>query len=112
DAAVGLWMPSVDRIGRYFPLTFAMLAPTFDAFDLRQRGGAFLASAEAAGRDALEFELAPDDIARRLAEQSAAESEAGPAACPPGGSLWWSDGSTRVARTIIGCPLLPDELAF
>jgi len=111
DAVMGLWMPSVDRVGRYFPLTFAMLAPALDAVDI-QRGSAFLASAEAAGRDALEFDLAPDDIAARIGEPAVAEPETDLATCPSGGSLWRSDGSERVVAAVIGRPLLPDEADF
>jgi len=110
DAAVGLWMPSVDRVGRYFPLTFAMLAPTLDAVELMKRGAGFLVLAESAGRDALEFDLAPDDIAARVAEPAVAEAD--PAASPSGGSLWWSDGSQRVIPTTLGSPSLPDEADF
>lgn len=114
DAAVGLWMPSVDRVGRYFPLTFAMLAPALDAVELRQTRAAFLVSAEAAGRGALESDLAPSEVAARIAEPSVGDPEAAadPANCPSGGSLWWSDGSERVFPTTIGCLSLPDEAGF
>jgi type VI secretion system protein ImpM len=114
DAALGLWMPSVDRVGRYFPLTFAILAPALDAAAVTQRRAAFLASAEAAGRDALEYDLAPDEIIARIAKFSIADPEmtADPVACSSGGSLWWSDGSERVVPTTIGWPMLPDEAGF
>jgi type VI secretion system protein ImpM len=114
DAAIGLWMPSVDRVGRYFPLTFAMLAPALDAAGLIDRRAGFLASAEAAGRDALQCDLAPQDVATRVSRPPLAGAEAAPdpGVCRSGGSLWWSDGSERVAPKTIGFPFLPDEAGF
>src|SRR5229473_1881218 len=40
DAVLGLWMPSVDRVGRYFPLTFAAVTPGAGAGALIRAGGA------------------------------------------------------------------------
>ena len=63
QAVLGLMLPSVDRAGRYFPLTFAAL----------QRSGiepasgeAWLDACEAAGRDALEQDTPPQEIADML----------------------------------------------
>jgi type VI secretion system protein ImpM len=85
-------MPSVDSAGRHFPLVFALCAPSLP------RCPGFLASAENAGRDALELDLGPDAIAARLS----ASMEAG--VLPPmteAEAIWWTDGSPR-------CP--PQEL--
>jgi type VI secretion system protein ImpM len=114
DGVLGLWMPSVDRVGRYFPLTFAALARNFDLAGPACGSDGFLAVAEAAGRDALASDLAPDDVVARLGDAAANIWKAGadPAACPPGGSLWWSDGSARVPRTTTACASLPDEAEF
>jgi hypothetical protein len=91
-----------------------MLGPALDAVELTRRRAAFLASAEASGRDALDSDLAPDDVAARIADPSVAvpEPTADPATCPSGGSLWWSDGSELVVPTTIGCLSLPDEAGF
>jgi type VI secretion system protein ImpM len=116
DAMLGLWMPSVDRIGRYFPLTFAAAIPGADPAVLIREGGGFLAAAECAGRDALAQDLAPDAVAARLATAAAvaASSDAGtdPAMCPPAGALWWSTGSPRVPATAFATRSLPDAAMF
>jgi type VI secretion system protein ImpM len=113
DAVLGLWMPSVDRIGRYFPLTFAAAIPGADPALLIREGGGYLAAAECAGRDALDRDLAPDAVATRLAA-AAAPSDAGPdpAMCPPSGALWWSEGAPRVPPTVFATDSLPDAAMF
>ncbi len=115
DAVLGLWLPSVDRVGRYFPLTFAAVASDADPATLIREGGGFLAAAEGAGLDALAGDLAPDAVAARLATAHSAEpGDAGsdPAMCPPGGALWWSAGSPRVSRAAFATFSLPDEASF
>ena len=42
-AVIGLWMPSVDRVGRYFPLTLAAVARDADTCGLLREGNGFLA---------------------------------------------------------------------
>ena len=113
DAVLGLWLPSVDRIGRYFPLTLAAAIPGADPAILIRDGGGFLAVAECAGRDALAHDLAPDAVAARLAPAAAwTDAGADPALCPPAGALWWSLGSPRVAPTAFATRSLPDGAIF
>lgn len=103
---LGVWLPSVDRAGRYFPLTVAAAAP----FDWAARLGGmtpFLDGAEQAGRDALEHDLAPDAVARAAG--------AAFAACSLDGALgragWWTEGGPHVSpRT--EAALLPEGVAF
>src|SRR5215207_605767 len=59
EAAVGLWMPSVDRIGRHFTLTFAALDADAAAAALIADCGAFLAGAASAGMDAIAYDTDP-----------------------------------------------------
>jgi type VI secretion system protein ImpM len=115
DPVIGLWMPSVDRVGRYYPLTLAAAAPNTDSPTLVRDGGGFLAVAESAGRDALENELAPDELGARLASAMAAPiaaSGADPALCPPEGGLWWTGGAPRVPAGVFASTGLPNESAF
>jgi type VI secretion system protein ImpM len=115
DAVLGLWMPSVDRVGRYFPLTFAAVAPGADPTALIREGGGFLATAECAGLDALARDLAPDAVAARLATAASAEprdAATDSELCPPNGAFWWSAGSPRVIRTAFATSSLPDEAVF
>lgn len=67
EGVLGLWLPSVDKVGRYYPLTIAAeaqgdWAPLVGAME------DFLASAEEAGRDALEIDLEPAELGRRVRE--------------------------------------------
>jgi len=123
EAALGLWMPSVDRAGRYFPLTVAAVAATVvSTADLAAwlgMAGGFLGAAQSAGLDALAHDLAPDELAARLAAAAAAAAAAapgdcgaGPRSCPPGAALWWSEGSSRVPRSMFATSSLPDETEF
>ncbi|HET9018225.1 MAG TPA: type VI secretion system-associated protein TagF [Acetobacteraceae bacterium] len=98
QAATGVWMPSVDRVGRYFPLTLAVTLPAV-APD-------WLDACEAAGRAALEADAAPEDVLRRLPPPA----PGGEAAAT--GSLWWSAGGPRVAPMRLCLPGLPDPLQF
>jgi len=114
-AVIGLWMPSVDRIGRYFPLTLAAVARDANAFTLMREGGGFLAAAENAGRDALENDLAPDELGARLAAATAAPSgDPGTdlSLYPLKGGSWWTEGAPRVAAEVFSSAALLDEHTF
>jgi len=97
-------LPSVDRAGRYFPLTFAALSEQGIG---RTSGEAWLDACEAAGRAALEQDTPPQEISSmigspELPEEAAVLAEA----------VWWSDGSARVqpARMVLQC--LPDAATY
>lgn len=113
DSVLGLWMPSVDRVGRHFPLTFAALADNADPALLIREGGGFLAAAEGLGIEALARDLAPDTLAARLATDAGpGDSGVDPELCPPDGALWWSAGSPRVPRSVFATGSLPDDATF
>jgi type VI secretion system protein ImpM len=115
DAVLGLWMPSVDRVGRHFPLTLAVISPTGNISDLVQNNGGFLAAAEEAGLAALENDLEPDELADRiLAAAVAPSADPGihPTSCPYGNALWWTQGSPRVPPRAFAGDALPDDLTF
>jgi type VI secretion system protein ImpM len=106
-AALGLMLPSVDRAGRYFPLTFAALfanrPPEADSPDAE----AWLDRCEAAGRAALEEDAEPDRLADMMGrpEAAACTDTMGSLAMR---SLWWSGGSPRVPASRLSLPGLPD----
>jgi type VI secretion system protein ImpM len=102
--ALGLMLPSVDRAGRYFPLTFAALSSHAVA---PASGRAWLDACEEAGRAALERDTPPEDIASLL---SAPELEDD--ANPPVDALWWSDGSSRVQPGHMTLSCLPDAATY
>jgi type VI secretion system protein ImpM len=104
---LGLWMPSVDRAGRYFPLTFAMVLPGAGPDALAAAGTAWLDAAERIGLDALEQEAQPDSLRDRLAGLPAPEVVPG-----DGDALWWTAGSPYVTATALRLPGLPDPAQF
>lgn len=115
DAVLGLWMPSVDRIGRHFPLSFAAVAADGDIAALSGEGGGFLDAAEAAGLDALARDIEPDEIAARLLAATWREPKGAgvpPDACRGGGAVWWTDGAPRVPGGTLASRALPDEVEF
>jgi type VI secretion system protein ImpM len=99
EAALGLWMPSVDRAGRHFPLT---IAATFAAAGPDE---AWLDLAEDAGRTALESDIGPDELLGLLPPAAASR----PA---PDAAVWWTEGSPRVTAGRRMAAGLPDGRDF
>jgi type VI secretion system protein ImpM len=115
EAAIGLWMPSVDRVGRHFPLTLAAVVAGAAAADLIRDGGGFLAAAAAAGLEAVTGDLPPEALFARILDAAAQPPIAlpvDPALCPPAGALWWTAGAPRVPSACIATPAMPDAGAF
>jgi len=104
QTALGLMLPSVDRAGRYFPLTFAALSPHGIAI---AAGESWLDACEAAGRAALEQDTPPQDIAAMLDEPELPDDVIG-----TDQGIWWSEGSTRVAPTRMMLRRLPDAATY
>jgi type VI secretion system protein ImpM len=110
DAALGVFMPSVDRAGRLFPLTLAWIAPRADAF--RGGGSAWLQTAETAGLAALEQDLEPDALMAALQATPSGTEDTIAAQAPPGACSWWTEGSPRVPATAFATQALPDAGVF
>lgn len=106
DAALGVWMPSVDRAGRHFPLTLAWLSPDWT------RAAEWLGRAEAAGLAALRDDLPPEGLSAQLAQPAAAAELPDLAALQSGFGLWWTQGSPYVPASHIIRASLPDAPAF
>ena len=103
-AALGLMLPSVDKAGRYFPLTFAALrAGGFAA----SSGEAWLARCEAAGLSALEHDTPPQEITAMIGTPDLPEE-----AMPSREAEWWSEGSSRVEPTRMTLRCLPDAATY
>jgi type VI secretion system protein ImpM len=105
QAALGLLLPSVDRAGRYFPLTFAALSPHPIA---NGAGGAWLDTCEALGRAALEQDTPPEEIAAALGapEPPKDTTEA------TGDAVWWSDGSAHMPPARLTLRSLPNAATY
>jgi type VI secretion system protein ImpM len=106
SAIIGLMLPSVDKAGRYFPLTFAA-AIDGPGVSSDSAADAWLDICEDAGRAALERDLGPDDIRAMVPlpdlqsrDRRADETE------------WWTEGSTRLGPTRRTSAGLPDAANF
>jgi type VI secretion system protein ImpM len=109
-AVLGLMIPSVDRVGRYFPLTVAAVYPTEKAVPSGAAADAWLDVCEVAGRMALEQDATPEQVAARL---PAPEFAAGvPEEQALEQALWWTAGGPLVAATRFSLPGLPDPAGF
>ena len=103
---LGVWMPSVDAAGRHFPLTLARLGP------LPAHPADWLATAETIGLDAVQADLAPDALIRRLAANPAPHAAPAAPATDPALAHWWTDGSPFVPATRLALTALPDIATF
>jgi type VI secretion system protein ImpM len=103
-SVLGLMLPSVDKAGRYFPLTFAALAGTDPE---PASAAAWLDRCEAAGRAALADDEPPDRIAAATGVPVLS-----PRATRTIGSEWWTDGGATLAPTRLTAPDLPDPSEY
>ena len=104
----GVWVPSRDRVGRTFPLTFA----TEVWGDPAHGTASFFGHAEAVGQAMLQETLDPEALMARRPEpgSSGAPGEAGPPhpalEIPAQGSLWRQGGAW------LACTGMPDVGVF
>jgi type VI secretion system protein ImpM len=109
----GLWMPSVDRAGRHFPLMLAATAPGATTEQMVRHGTAWLDAAEDAGRAAIADDLSPSQLAAlipappNLSAEPDADLPHG--LCPrPHAGLWWTDGAPLVPAQALVLDTMPD----
>lgn len=120
----GVMMPSVDRVGRHYPLMIAAVgAPPL--LDWQQRQGAWYDAIDSLARLSLDpafrleqFEAAPEPAlappppaAMRFALGT---DPVAAAACAglPGHSLWWSEGAPGVEASLLVCTGMPHPQSF
>jgi type VI secretion system protein ImpM len=101
DPVVGVWLASVDGVGRYFPLVLARTGPG---------GPGFLAAAERIGLAAVAGDVSPDEVAARL--RLAADADTLPGEATAAASLWWTGDAPRRPHAVLGLPALPDARTF
>ncbi len=95
QAVLGVWLPSVDKVGRRFPLTLCALAES--GLDLED-GALWLQRAQEAGVAGIVEDVAHEDVMERLL--AACEDMKTP---ENGAPLWWTEGSPLVK---------PQQLSF
>ena len=109
---VGLWLPSVDKAGRYSPLTIAAVGSADWAPHVGMMTS-FLAASEQAGRDALEYDLSPTELLQRVLEVFIADD--GPVSAPDlvsAQATWWTEGGPRVVPRLETGRALPEGRGF
>ncbi|WIE48215.1 type VI secretion system-associated protein TagF [Pseudomonas sp. GM17] len=138
EAAVGVMMPSVDRVGRYFPLTIALLLEAdtdlgalvagpddwFEAAEVlllstlepEAAVEAFEATVPALGSPVCSTQVpgmqALQGQVRFAATTAAARGAVLMQHACEGASLWWGKGSGRVAAGLLRCQGLPAAQDF
>lgn len=129
DGLGGVVMPSVDRVGRYFPLTIAATgAPPL--LDWVQRHGAWFDAIDELARASLDpafllgqFDTAPEpDVASAPVPAGTASATwlaldgdvtaAVAAAALQGHSLWWSEAAPGAGAPLLVCRGMPRPDAF
>jgi type VI secretion system protein ImpM len=108
-AALGLMLPSVDRAGRYFPLTFAAL---YQHGTTPEDDPAWLDGCETAGRTALEQDAGPELLSAMLAVPEAQIGAAGRTEGAITQSIWWTDGAPRVPAARFVLQGLPNAAVY
>jgi type VI secretion system protein ImpM len=109
-AVLGLMLPSVDRAGRYFPLTFAALFAGRPPAPESPGATAWLDRCEAAGRAALDEDAEPDRLNNMMGQHELILDEA--AGTPAAQSHWWTNGSPRVPAGHLSLRGLPDPATY
>ena len=103
---VGLMLPSVDKPGRYFPLTFAALCETSPPVE------AWLNRCEDAGYAALEQDTPPDEIAAMIGHLAVPAQDRDTPKAASCESIWWTEGSPRVPASRMSLSGLPDVATY
>ena len=97
NAWTGILMPSVDRVGRHFPLTIAL--------PMVRATVPWYAAVDAAARRVLDVSFSADDFEQALREVPAAQA----IDAPEPGSVWWcGDADAALLRF----PALPPAASF
>jgi len=96
QAVLGVWIASIDKVGRHFPFTAVALAAS--SIDL-EAGGGWLEMAEEVAFSGVVEDAPHEDFAARLAAPVAKAMLSGPG--------WWTEGSPLVAARGLDIDGLP-----
>jgi type VI secretion system protein ImpM len=106
-AACGVFMPSVDRAGRHFPLTLACVGG--ESGQPVAASLAWLGAAEAAGIEAVSEDLDPESLAGRVPPP---DTEGAQWPRPAGACAWSTEGAPLVPARAFATETLPDAAVF
>jgi type VI secretion system protein ImpM len=117
DPLLGLWMPSIDKAGRHFPLMIAATCLGATPEQMARHGTAWLDAAEDAGRAAIADDLTPEQLTALISPppDMSAEPDTG---LPhdlhprPGNGLWWTEGAPLVPPRSLCLDTMPDRATF
>ena len=114
---LGLWMPSIDKAGRHFPLMIATTCPGASPEQLARHGIGWLDQAEDAGRAAIADDLTPDQLTALIPpapDLTAAPDNGLPYGMQtrPGAGFWWTDGAPLVSAQGLVLGTMPDAATF
>lgn len=117
DPLLGLWMPSIDKAGRHFPLMISATCPGTTPEQMCRHGTAWLDAAEDAGREAIADDLTPEQLTASIPPPP--DLTATPEIplpydlrpCP-GAGLWWTEGAPLVPAQGLVLDTMPDAAAF
>ena len=107
-AMAGVLMPSVDRVGRYFPLTLAASLHQYEEAQGQQSAWFETLENLALGSLSPGFALATLDSALAALEQELLL----PAPAAPGQALFWSGASSLSPPALLACGQLPSAAQF
>lgn len=114
---LGLWMPSIDKAGRHFPLMIAATSPSATPEQMARHGTAWLDAAEDAGRAAVADDLTPEQLTALIPPPPnlTATPDAGlpyDLQPQPGAGLWWTEGGPLVPAQGLVLQTMPDAATF
>lgn len=98
---LGVWLPSIDSVGRPFPLMLAAEGAIDDE--------TFLERAEQAGRDTIAFDVAPQALLHRLHAALMPQSSS---RSPTAIGRWWTEGGPFVPAQAFEQDALPTTVTF
>lgn len=112
---IGILLPSVDRVGRYFPLTIAAPLPAqaFDARGMLRAAAAWFSAVETIALGALSPRVGPEALDAGLAGIAplSLPRPAGAAPATPH-TLWWTMGSEIAPECVLASDALPADDRF
>jgi type VI secretion system protein ImpM len=118
DGLAGVMMPSVDRVGRYFPLMIAAIgAPPL--LEWVQHHGAWFDALDDLARESLapaftlaRFDAAPEPALAPSSAPASRPASTSMSAALQGRSLWWSEGEPGIEASPLVCQGMPPPRAF